>query len=175
MSDNKNGQNDESGASEPIITFEIFETYHAENPNLDNVEYYKAFPTVNTGTIRSWKSKARTSGSEPPSSQQATPADKENLWRDELIQSLENQADYQTKEIIKDLDPESKLLVLKARVELNKKHPSPNTSSIPTPVGNVKMGIEKYMKFVPGSGKIEWSIPASVILDPIKNKKLGEF
>ena len=30
------------------------------------------------------------------------------------------------------------------------------------------------MKYLPGSEKIEWEIPAEVLLDPEKNKKLME-
>ena len=176
MSDNNNSQDkDENGASTPNITFEVFETYHSANPDLDNSEYYKAFPSVNTGTIRSWKSKARVSGSEPTPSQQKTPEEKADIWRDELIESLSNQADLRTKELIKNLDPDSKLLVLKENIKQIAAHPAPNNPSIPNPTGQPKVGLAKYMKFVPGSDKIEWNIPASVLLDPIKNKKLGEY
>lgn len=176
MSENNNSQEGtENGASTPIITFEVFESFYAANSDLDNNEYYKAFPTVNAGTIRSWKSKARANGSEPAPNQQQTPEDKANVWRDELIESLSNQVDNRTKELIKDLDPDSKVLVLKEQIKQLAAHPAPNNPSIPNPTGRPKMGLEKYMKYVPGSDKLEWEIPATVLLDPIKNKKLGEY
>ena len=70
-------------------------------------------------------------------------------------------------------DIKSALIVLQEDVKNQK--PMPNTSSIPQPVGMPKVGLAKYMKYRPGSEKISWEIPMSVVLNPEKNKKLGEY
>lgn len=91
---------------------------------------------------------------------------------DELLTTYKSRADKQTIEIIKDLDIESQIKVLKAREKT--KAPDPNTPSIPTPVGPVKNGLEKYItKHNPWSGELEYQIPASVLMNPEKNKQLG--
>ena len=70
-------------------------------------------------------------------------------------------------------DIKSALIVLQEDVKNQK--PMPNSSSIPQPVGMPKIGLAKYMKYRPGSEKISWEIPASVVLDPEKNKQLGDY
>ena len=37
-----------------------------------------------------------------------------------------------------------------------------------------RVGLTKYMKYKEGSEKISWEIPITEIMDPEKNKKLGE-
>jgi len=77
-------------------------------------------------------------------------------------------------EIMKDKgDMDSAILILQESVK-NKK-PAPNSSSIPQPVGIPKVGLAKYMRYVPGSDKIEWNIPMSELMDPEKNKQLGDY
>ena len=91
----------------------------------------------------------------------------------ELLKVYKSRADKETVAVIKDLAIEDQITVLKAK-EKNKP-PEPNTPSIPTPVGAVKTGLEKYLKIHnPYTGELQWEIPASVLLNPEKNKKLGE-
>lgn len=175
---NDNGQEPpQDTPSVPTITYEVFEAFHSKNPDLDNAEYYKAFPTVNTGTIRSWKSRARTITPEPTPSQHATPDDKVKGLQQQLLDTLMGGADVRARALAqpfidkKDLD--SAILLLQENAKQQK--PAPNTPTIPTPTGTPKPGLEKYMKYVPGSEKISWEIPATVLLDPEKNKKLGEY
>ena len=49
-----------------------------------------------------------------------------------------------------------------------------NNPSIPKPTGEGRLRIERFMNYVPGSDKIQWNIPMSEVMDPEKNKKLGE-
>ena len=97
--------------------------------------------------------------------------EKSKLLLEELVKSYKSRADKETVAIIKDLALEDQLVVLKAKEK--QKPPEPNTSSIPTPMGPIKTGLEKYMKFNQYTGEIEWRIPASELLNPEKNKKLG--
>ena len=101
--------------------------------------------------------------------------DRAEAFRDELIETLKSRADKRTLTLIKSLDKDSQLVVLKENEKQNLKNPMPNMPGIPNPVGAPKIGLAKYMKFVPGSDKISWEIPATVLLDPEKNKKLGEY
>jgi len=102
--------------------------------------------------------------------------DKSKLLLEELVKSYKSRADKETIAIIKDLALEDQLTVLKAKEKTEKtKAPEPNTGSIPTPLGPVQSGLEKYMKFNQYTGEISWIIPASVLLNPEKNKKLGEM
>ena len=70
-------------------------------------------------------------------------------------------------------DIKSALLVLQEDVKNQK--PMPNMPGIPQPTGIPKVGLAKYMKYTPGIDKISWEIPMSELLDPEKNKKLGEY
>ena len=173
MSNDNNQDPPQNTPSEPVITFEVFETFHKANPDLDNSEYYKAFPTVKTGTVRSWKSKARSTTIEPTPPVQPTDKDEVLKIKEQFLETLIARADVRTKALIDKLDIDSKILVLQENEKQQK--PLPNTPSIPTPTGMPKVGLAKYMKYVPGSEKISWEIPASVLLDPKKNKKLGEY
>lgn len=70
-------------------------------------------------------------------------------------------------------DMDSAILILQESAK--NKQPAPNTSSLPQPVGVPKIGLAKYMRYVPGTDKISWDIPMSVLMDPKKNKQLGEY
>lgn len=54
----------------PKITFEQFKEFFDSNKELDNSEIYKSFPTVNQGTLRGWKSKAKLLNETPPEEEQ---------------------------------------------------------------------------------------------------------
>jgi len=173
MSNDENQEPPQDQPSDPVITFEMFDKFHSSNTDLDNAEYYKAFPTVKQGTIRSWKSKVRSSTEEPTPPEQSTEKDEVSDIKNQLLDSLLVRADVRTKTIIEKLDIDSKILVL--RENEKQQTPMPNAPTIPQPIGMPKLGLQKYMKYTPGSEKISWSIPASVLLDPIKNKQLGEY
>jgi len=173
MSNDNNQETPQDKPSDPVITFEIFEKFHSSNSDMDNAEYYKAFPSVKEGTIRSWKSKVRSNSSEATPPERSTEKDKVLDLKEQLLDTLMARADVRTKTIIEKLDIDSKIIVLKENETQQK--PMPNAPTIPQPIGMPKLGLQKYMKFVPGSEKISWSIPASVLLDPIKNKQLGEY
>lgn len=179
MSNNNEGQEPTppEQPSEPVITFEVFKAFYDKNIDLDNAEYYKAFPTVNTGTVRSWKSRARTPKTEPEPPKQPTDKDKIVEMQKQFYETLMATADHKTKGFAKVFydkgDIDSALVILQENAK--NQPPMPNAPTIPTPTGIPKLGLEKYMKYVPGSEKISWEIPASVLLDPEKNKKLGEY
>lgn len=178
MSNDNNQEPPKDVPSEPTITYEVFEAFHSKNPDLDNSEYYKAFPTVNTGTIRSWKSKARsTTASITTPQQPTTPDDKVQKLQQQLLDTLLAGADVRAKALaqpfVNKKDFDSAILLLQENAKIQK--PAPNMPTIPTPTGTPQPGLAKYMKYVPGSEKISWEIPASELLDPIKNKKLGEY
>lgn len=71
--------------------------------------------------------------------------------------------------IIESLDPESQLVVLKAHAE---KNADPNISTLGVPIGKEKHPLEEYMIYNVNKDTINYSIPASVLMDPKKNKKL---
>ena len=76
------------------ITFEVFQTYYNQYPDLDNPEYYQKFPSVKNGTIRSWKVRALKASSkfssQIPSTSTDQPSQKENKHLDEMRDLLEN-------------------------------------------------------------------------------------
>ena len=180
MSENQEGQEPPQDIpSEPTVTYDVFEVYYKGNPDLDNAEYYQAFPSVNPGTIRSWKSKAKTKATAEPSSQQSTstpPKEPLQVEKD-FLETLKAIASPQAKgyaKIFEDKgDIKSAILVLQEDVKNQK--PMPNMPGIPQPTGIPKVGLAKYMKYTPGIDKISWEIPMSELLDPEKNKKLGEY
>lgn len=62
----KEEETKEDVTTPPKITFEQFKEFFDSNEELDNSEIYKAFPTVNQGTLRGWKSKANLLKEKPP-------------------------------------------------------------------------------------------------------------
>lgn len=175
-----NDENQESTPTAPTIDFDVFKAFYDKNPDLDNKEYYEAFPKTSQGTLRYWKSKARESTSVATPSQHPTtkvPDDKVEKLQQQLLDNLMATSDVRGKALAQSFidkgDKDSAILLLQENAKIQK--PDPNTPTIPTPTGMPKPGLEKYMKFNPGSEKISWEIPATVLLDPIKNKKLGEY
>ena len=177
MSNDENQDNTDAPPTEPTITYEVFEAYHKSNPDLDNSEYYKAFPTVKEGTIRYWKSKARTPPTEPTPTTATKPDEVILGLQKQLLDTLIAGADVKAQALAKPFidkgDLDSAILLLQENAKIQK--PLPNTGSVPTPTGTPQLGMAKYMKYNPGSEKITWEIPASVMLDPKKNKELGEY
>lgn len=95
--------------------------------------------------------------------------DKVNEFLLEAIEARKAQAPPYVLNLIVDLDPQSQLAVLKAHSE---KNADPNTSSIGVPIGGVKDPLEEYMTYNQSQDKIDYSIPASVLMNPKNNKKL---
>jgi len=172
--------------SEVSITFDVFETFFSKHPDLDNAEYYKHFPTVNTGTIRSWKSRAKNSMEPATPSQQATPPKQDNkdqpssdTYLDELIKTLMATTRISPK-LLEGLDPKSQLAVLRNYQAERKADPN---LKLFTPMGTSqkKLGIEQFVRIdersfrEKGFGRIEVEIPASIAFDPEKSKKLREY
>ena len=89
----------------------------------------------------------------------------------EAIEARKLHAPQYVLNLIETLDPRSQLEVLKAHSERNA---DPNTSSIGTPIGRNKDGLEEYMTYNPSNDKLDYSIPASVLMNPKnpKHKKL---
>lgn len=95
---------------------------------------------------------------------------KENVWLTEAVNAYKASASPRIIELIKDLDPESQLVVLKANAE---SRTDPNTSSLPIPVGPNKDYLwDNYTTFNQTKDKIEYNIPASELMNPNKNRKL---
>lgn len=130
-----------------------------ENPPLSNIEKYNA--------------KVKEEGIKPDIPKKVLEL-QTNLY-DTLLATATSEAKGMSK-IFKDKgDMDSAILILQESRKNNAAKPSPNTSSIPQPVGIPKVGLSKYMKFVPGTDRIEWNIPMSELMDPEKNKKLGDY
>jgi hypothetical protein len=100
---------------------------------------------------------------------------------DEYIKLLLAQTDSKESEF-KGVDNKSKLLVLRNRVATqekeNKKRPSNSTIlGQPAPIGQNKksFGIDEYIAFDGVKNEIRMQIPMEVLLDPKKNRGLGEI
>lgn len=92
-----------------------------------------------------------------------------NIFLQEAIDARKLQAPQYVLNLLEKLDPESQLAVLKAHSE---KNADPNTSSIGRPIGRDKDPLEEYMDYNPNKDTITYNIPASVLMNPKKNKTL---
>lgn len=178
-------EEEQTRMQEEKITYEIFQVYFKENPELDNKELYEKFPTVNQGTIRNWKSKTRVV---VPPKEPITPVKPEEAQMKDFVETLQNTLRGRVPQYLldatKDMDLKSAYIVLKTHSEnlQDVKGTDPNTPIIPLPLGGQrsKREIDKYLtiSIVPGNPKkneINLEIPGSVALDPEKNKKLGDW
>jgi hypothetical protein len=180
--ENNDSDKENNGSSKPSITFEVFEAYHKVNPDLDNIEYYKQFPNVNTGTVRSWKARARKASSEPVDQTEATPSDhepKDDKYLDEVIEIMKKTSRMNPK-LLDGLDKNSQYRILKNAMDNQPADPNMKLYT-PSGSGSQKMGIEKYMRIDEkafkerGFGEVEIQIPASKLYNPDESKKLGKF
>jgi hypothetical protein len=176
MSENKESNSTEP--SEPSITFDVFEAFYKQNPDLDNAEYYAQFPNKNPGTIRSWKAKARQQKEEPEPSQQTTTSNQDHKKDIDAYIKLTRTNPAE----LKGLSEQAQLNLLRNRAALigeqqTQGGTSPNIGVIPTPAGSSKrvLGISKYMTFNEPQQRWKMVIPASVVADQKKNKELGEY
>lgn len=181
--ENDNSEEQQNEVSKPSITFNVFKAYHNENPDLDNAEYYKAFPSVNTGTIRSWKAKARRASSEPSGQTEGTPSNqsepKEDKYLSESIEIMKKMSRIPTK-LLEGLDEKAQYKLLKN--ELDTRGDDPNIKLFtPSGSGSQKIGLEQFMKIdekafkEKGFGNVEIRIPASKLHNPEESKKLANY
>ena len=185
-SENNNSDNQQDEVSKPSIDFNTFKTYYDSNPDLDNAEYYQIFPSVNSGTIRSWKARAKTQIKEKPIETPSTPEEKVKGDNEELTKYKQQNIELllaQTKmnpKLLEGLDDNAKLKILNnARTNAP---PDPNIRLMtPSGSGSQKLGIEKYITMdeksfkEKGFGDITVSIPASVAFNPEKSEELGKY
>lgn len=166
--------------SEEKPTYDKFKEFYDKHPDLDNGEYYAEFPTGNKSTIRSWKNRAAYVA--PPPSAAPPPSDNKEFdaMQEEYIKILMNQTNSKEAEF-KGVDAKSKLLILKNRLRAQKETPPPRGSNapiipIPKPIGqsNEKFGLDDYIEFDEVKNEIRMEFPLDTLLDPEKNKRLGE-
>ncbi len=166
------------------MSYDEFKEFYDKHPDLDNTEYYTEFPETNKSTIRSWKAKLK----QPEIPTPPPPEDKG--IDDEMVKLLCNQTQTPYNEV-EELDVKSALIVLKAKlrnIQLQqqeqekmgaKADKTSNTSilPIPAPIGQNKkqFGLDPYITFDTVKDEIRMEIPWDVLMDPEKNKKLGEI
>lgn len=171
-------------------TFEDFYAFYKEKPELDNKEYYEAFPHNAMATVRAWKSKARAKKMassldlgvvllDEPDKPKDKVKQKSQLEfvRDLLIEAY--RPSYQEKKLLDTMSIEQQVETLKKlKADRDAKgKPTGNRAILPTSLGiNTKeRGIDQYIEFDQAKGEIRMEFPPNVILDPEKNKKLGEY
>jgi hypothetical protein len=164
------------------LSYEQFKEFHEKHPDLDNAEYYAEFPETNKSTIRSWKSRTIVKEIETPLPTE-TQAEEVQGYDEELIKLLCLQTKTPYNEF-EGVDPKSAILVLKAKMRNQQiQEPTttirPSNSSIltsPKPIGQSvkKYGIDDYIKFDLVKNEITMEIPMDTLMDPEKNRKLGE-
>lgn len=166
---------------EPKPTYQKFKEFYDKHPDLDNGEYYAEFPTGNKSTIRSWKNRAAYVAPAPPTPPTTSnKVDSYALMQKELIASLMTQTESKATEF-EGVDDKSVLLILKNRLRAIKeqKPARAGNSQIlpnPKPIGqnNKKFGIDEYIVFDDVKDEIRMEIPMDVLMDPEKNRALGE-
>jgi len=156
--------------------------FHDKHPDLDNTEYYAEYPETNKSTIRSWKSRASKPIETPlPTKEEA---DKVAGWDEEMVKLLCTQTKTPFNEM-EGVDTKSALLILKNKLknqqtqEPEKQNRSTNSSILPAPApigqNKKKFGIDPYIVFDQVKDEIRMEIPWDVLMNPEKNRKLGEL
>ena len=169
-------------SEDPKPTYIQFKEFYDKHPDLDNGEYYAEFPTGNKSTIRSWKNRAAYIA--PPDTTtpipDATNQPAFDAMQAEYIKILMNQTNSKEAEF-EGVDGKSKLLILKNRLRAQKEAPPPRGSNapitpLPKPIGqsNEKFGLDDYIVFDEVKNEIRMEFPLDTLLDPEKNKRLGE-
>ena len=175
------------------MKYEEFLEFHDKHPNLDNLEYYAEFPETNKSTIRSWKNRARQPITPilPPTKPAITPplptqqaAEGFVGYDEELVKLLCTQTNTPYNEF-EGIDVKSAIMVLKAKLrnaqlqEPTKPNRAPNSPILPSPkpIGQNKkqFGIDPYIVFDDAKNEIRMEIPWDVLMNPEKNKALGEI
>ena len=165
------------------MSYEQFKDFHVKHPDLDNSEYYAEFPETNKSTIRSWKNRIRTPKPIPlPTKEEA--AEYQGL-EEEMVKMLCTQTNTPLTEI-EGVDNKSALIILRNKAknqalqEANQTKSRTSNSSIlpsPAPIGQSKeqFGLDPYINFDLPRNEIRMEIPWDVLIDPEKNRRLGEL
>jgi len=165
------------------ISYNEFTAYYENNPDLDNTEYYERFPDTNKSTIRSWKSRAAKPIEPEITEEEVDQSTGYEELEKEHIKLLIQQTGSDHKEF-DGVDTKSIMTILKNRIAAqalnNKNKDRPMNSTIlgnPRPPGQnkKKYGIDEYMVFDTDKDEIRMKIPMDVLLDPKKNRALGEL
>ena len=170
------------------MSYEKFKEFYGKHPDLDNAEYYVEFPDVNTSTVRSWKSRARKPVEPPPPPPTPAPPQepsKNTVLDNEMVKLLCTQTNTPYSEM-EGIDIKSALIVLKAKLKNMQLHVEPDKPDktgnspilpLPAPIGqnNKKFGLDPYITFDKVKDEIRMEIPWDVLMDPEKNRKLGEL
>lgn len=164
------------------MSYEQFKEFYEKHPDMDNAEYYAEFPETNKSTVRSWKTRLN----KPIEIPEPTPAQVSEAqgFDEEMVKLLCTQTKTPYNEF-EGVDTKSAMIVLKAKLknmQLQEMDQKPNRSSNapilpnPTPIGqNVKkFGIDPYITFDKLKDEIRMEIPWDVLMNPEKNKALGE-
>ena len=152
------------------IKYEDFKIFAENNPGAENPDYYKAFPSKPTSTLRRWKMNYKESMNNEQTHEQ--PKD------DDLLTSVERNNEVLmkntlfTEKTFSGMDPQqiNKFLV---NYHQTKPKGTPNSPIIGTPVGsgNAPDPIDAFLKFDGIKKEIEFSAPASLIYGKSKNKE----
>jgi len=164
-------------------TFEDFDEYFNANPTSVNVDLYEKFKGIPQSTIRYWKKKILDNQKPPETPTTDTKKDQtvptDDKYLEELVKTYKEVTKMDPK-LLEGLDTKNQYLILKNAMK--DKKPDPNMKLYtPTSTGKVMLGIDEFMKVDEksfkdkGFGKVEINIPASVLFDPEKAKKLGQY
>ena len=164
------------------VTYDEFKEFYDRHPDMDNGEYYAEFPTGNKSTIRTWKNRAAFKPPVEPTPP-TTPPSKNgdyDAMQAEYIKILMNQTNSKESEF-EGVDAKSKLLILKNRLRTQKEQKPSRGSNAPIlpnprPIGqsNEKFGLDDYIVFDDVKNEIRMEFPLDTLMDPEKNKRLGE-
>ena len=163
---------------EPKPTYEQFKEFYDKHPDLDNSEYYSEFPTGNKSTLRTWKNRAATPATAPPTPTIKNDKKEYDAMQKEYIKLLIGQTGSKEAEF-EGVDDKSIVLILKNRLRAQKEARPPSNTSIlpsPKPIGSTgkKFGIDEFIVFDENKNEIRMEIPMTELMDPEKNKALRE-
>jgi len=164
------------------MSYEQFKEFHEKHPDMDNAEYYAEFPDTNKSTVRSWKTRLNKPIETPLPT--AKEAEEVRGWDEEMVKLLCTQTKTPYNEM-EGVDTKSALLILKNRLknmqEAIPEKPSRGSNAPilpnPSPIGQntKKFGLDPYIVFDDVKDEIRMEIPWDVLMDPEKNKALGEI
>lgn len=165
------------------MSYEEFSEFHKKHPDLDNAEYYAEFPETNKSTIRSWKNRIRTPKETIPLPTQQE-AEKYQGLEEEMVKLLCTQTNTPVSDL-EGVDNKSALIILRNKMknqqlqQVEKPSRGSNAPILPTPApigqGGKKFGLDPYIDFDGVKNEIKMEIPWDVLMDPEKNRMLGEI
>lgn len=182
MSEQTPTQTPPAQASQPSITFEVFEMYYKQNPDLDNAEYYAAFPAVNQGTVRSWKSRAAKASEPPKPPEQSTPPERPPAPESEQIKSMITAINnipgqHLDEAILQGMDEHSKLVFLQNWIQhVEKTKGTGNRPILPSSTGTntPEFWIDQFLTIDPQKKEIELMVPASKYIKYVNEQKIKQ-